>query len=683
MKKYLSRLIKLWQTLRINYDFLLLFVMLLIANASYLARDFFPIHDTLEVFTFFHYFYSEWFINGEIPQWFPYSTYGVPANFYQFRNVAPLYYVFMLLGKIFQVKDALFLFKISVIAEQCVFLLGMYKLSRYLFKRRATVFMVCLAAVSSIVWHSAINFNFRLYAMFPLVAYCLLVFFERHRPGFMWLAGIACLFGGMGVTIYFFGLWAFLYVVLGILLLIGNRAAFKEIFRPTRVNGILFISFVALAGLALWYLKSAIDFVTLVSIDRQASGVTTLETFLNYGNIPHIRSVLRGLFFADVDIKVGVPFDNTVYMGLLPLFFFFWSLLHVRKAKYYIFLTMAALLVWMSFGGLFAALVYRFPALSYYRHIGHVYSLVKILLLICAGYGMDHFWDLPVKKRWAGLGLVLVILFFVFDVLVNQKGGLLTPQAGFSQFLSLWSYMRLPYLGFLFRAPVLYFVLIAFALGCGILLSLFRRADRSRWALLAKGLLILFVFADLMVFQRIVDAKMPKVPFEHFAWLQSARVRTEQYQPYRVLEPVSQTQKDAYELVMLSKPTAKYVSAYNFVQMDRCDPGFRVDLASHGVLELVSIPFIKRPIVGCYASKMRLVPHALFSDDILDVARIGSDVEAFAKVVVLTPSKDQARELVPGHPHPDSRNSVQVTDFSANQVKAKVAVFDAQGSWLV
>ena len=154
-----------------------------------------------------------------------------------------------------------------------------------IFKQRSTVFIVCLSAVGSIVWHSAINFNFRLYSMFPLIVYVILKFFEKQKIGYLWLAGIACLIGGMGVTIYFFGLWAFIYFVLVVMLLFKNKSSFKNIFKISKKNIFLFFSFITLVALALLYIKSSINFVTLVSKERATSGANTIATFLSYGRI--------------------------------------------------------------------------------------------------------------------------------------------------------------------------------------------------------------------------------------------------------------------------------------------------------------------------------------------------------------------------------------------------------------
>jgi len=170
---------------------------------------------------------------------------------------------------------------------------------------------------------------------------------------------------------------------------------------------------------------------------------------------------------------------------------------------------------------------------------------------------------------------------------------------------------------------------------------------------------------------------------ENYSWLESAKARVSEYQEHRTLEPVNKIQQDAMNLVMLSNPTAKYVSAYNFVQWDRCDPGFRVDLASRGVLDLISIPDIKRAIVGCYYPKMRVVPHALFSGNLLYLAKIASDYESFKKIVVLNPSGTEKNSFLKGDESTDFRDTIEVVNFSPNEVEMTVDVHAQKGSWFI
>lgn len=669
--------------LSINLDFLLLWIVLMISNAHYLSRAFFPIHDTLEVFTFFHYFYCEWFVRGEIPQWFPQVTYGVPTNFYQLRNITPIYYVFMLLGKLFGIKDVIFLFKIAVLGEQSIFLLGMYVLSRYLFKHRATVILVSLIAIAGIVWHSAINFNFRLYAFFPLVTYLLLLFFEKKKEGYLWLAGITCLAGGMGVTIYFLGLWAWVYSTFAILLFALNRNAFKHIFQLSKKNILYFCIFIGLIAGTLIYIKTSINFLTLVSIDRKNTGVTTLETFLQYGRLPQVKDILKALFISNSDIRVGVTYDNTVYMGLVPLIFLVWSVMFVRDKRYYVFLSLAVMLVWFSFGGFFAALIYRFPAVSYYRHIGHVYSLVKVILIICLGYGIDHFWDASWKKKIGGTAVSVVVLLFLFDVFVRNREIPFSLTHLIQGIAGIWGVIRAQFFARIFQGRLVFPVCGMIVLGVLIGVKAFGQDRHPFSRIVLRACLFMILFMDLFIFQQRVNDTIPKIPQEHYSWLKSAEVRVADYQAIRTLEPFKPEHQDAYALVMLSNPTGKYVSAYNFVQFDRCDPGFRVDLASQGVLDLVSIPHLSRAVVGCYYPKMRLVPGALYSDDLMDLALIGKDEEAFRRIVVLPSKNEGQREYeggtIPTHPG----NRVEVKSFSPNRVAAEVYIEDEKGSWLV
>ena len=243
---------------QINWEFLTLCLAVIIINWPYLHKSVIPIHDTLEVFTYYHYYYSNWLFLKEIPQWFPYVTYGLPAAFFQFRNIEPTFYLTMLAGSFLRVNNALILFKCSVIAEQLIFLLGMFKLCGFLFKRKSAVFFICLCAAASITWYNGINFSFRIFYLFPFVAYLFLLFFKKHRACHFWAGCIAALLGGLGVTIYFYSLWAFVYTIFLAALFLAHGNSFKNILGRPAIKKYykLILVLILLAGFFLFYIKS-------------------------------------------------------------------------------------------------------------------------------------------------------------------------------------------------------------------------------------------------------------------------------------------------------------------------------------------------------------------------------------------------------------------------------------------
>ena len=48
------------------------------------------------------------------------------------------------------------------------------------------------------------------------------------------------------------------------------------------------------------------------------------------------------------------------------------------------------MLFWFSLGGTFASAVYHLPGMPLFRHIGLVFGLGCLLLLLASGYGIDR-----------------------------------------------------------------------------------------------------------------------------------------------------------------------------------------------------------------------------------------------------------------------------------------------------
>jgi hypothetical protein len=101
---------------------------------------------------------------------------------------------------------------------------------------------------------------------------------------------------------------------------------------------------------------------------------------------------------------------------------------------------MAAAMLLLSLGGTFACLAYRFPLMTYFRHVGYVTSIAKVALLLAGGFGIDELlralaagprWDR--RTRFGALAALGIVLWILLDaqiggrklatLLVMAKGG--------------------------------------------------------------------------------------------------------------------------------------------------------------------------------------------------------------------------------------------------------------------
>ncbi len=91
-------------------DLWLLVGLLALLNLRRISPSYIPIHDSMQVFQYFHFFYSDLLFHGEWPQWVPYGLYGMPADFWALCCLTPANLLMAVTGKLLGVTDAMFLF---------------------------------------------------------------------------------------------------------------------------------------------------------------------------------------------------------------------------------------------------------------------------------------------------------------------------------------------------------------------------------------------------------------------------------------------------------------------------------------------------------------------------------------------------------------------------------------------
>lgn len=265
-----------------RFSLLLLTMAVVSLNIPFITRHFMVSHDSKQVLGIFDYVYSNWLYSGELPQWMAYGLHGLDARAFQIAFLSAPSYLTIFAGKLFQVHDSLALFSIALCLEQLCFLLGMYLLSRWLFRERLTVFCVCLAAAGSIAGPTQLFFNLRIFCLLPLAFYLILRLRHEDAGWCGWLAGIVCLLGPLGST-YSYVLWAFLLTVFSLTVFWRRFGALKSMFRFRLSNIIPAVCFLVLLiffGGSLWH---ALDNHVFGSRGRDGTGNVTLFTFLTYG----------------------------------------------------------------------------------------------------------------------------------------------------------------------------------------------------------------------------------------------------------------------------------------------------------------------------------------------------------------------------------------------------------------
>lgn len=620
-----------------KYDFAILVVILSLMNIWFLEKSYIANWDTIERFEMFYFYYNNFFWHGTLAQWLPYYSFGIPANAWQLYILTPMSYFLMVIGKIFVISDTNMLFKLSLLGDQIIFLLGMYLLSSKLFKDRLTVFMVCLASMASSYWYDQIDYSFLMYYMFPLAVYYLIRFLDERKPEFLWLSGLILLAWAMGTTSYFIFVWVPLLLFLLLFLSFKSPNVFGCLLQKSFKNIFLFFLVLILYFASVYQLKTFGNFVNV--LHRPPGIKTDLDMFLTYGLL---MSNLKEYFGAFVYGK-----NADIYIGLLPVMAVIWAILRIRKRLFVGFLLCTAGVLWISFGGWGAACLYFFPGVPYYRHIGMLYGLFKVLLVLCAGFGLDYFWDLKIKDQIGLMAIALAFFIFCSDGFGLSQPWLMDNFVHHHSSGVYWGHE--PWNSSFYRLGA-YFM----ALGVMLLAQFLPREELKKTGV--KGLLFLVLCFDIFSFQygnyrfnvgnRLLSKEL----------LYILNVHRDNYQQQRSL-PMDQRQKD-----ILGALHSAYTTKYSMMQFEPCQSQFRMDFQPKATKLLEDTRQSQyqdlQQVLGCDAPKLRLVDSGVS----LDKTQLAT-----------MPNLYQPCPHCP---------EIQVKKFSADELVAQVNA-PSKGAWLV
>jgi len=383
---------------------LCLFVLAFVVNIPYLYGLNAPIHDTARIFDGFHFFYSQLYFNDP-GHWCTNILFRPSNAYYQLISLTPSCYMAMLIGKMLHIRSALFLFNISNLVDQFVFLIGLQLLCWRLFTHKSVIFFVCSGAILCTVWYSQLWWNFRSYYLFPMIIYLLQIFLKKQKPEFLWLsATVFCisLFGNLPSVSIVCGL---ILTILFVAMLASMPYSWKTLFSKTPLNVICFLLF---------------GFVSIgtFSFAINATVAAPKSFSVGSGNIEAINFLRLLIIGWPVHTCWEKDLGNTVYIGLLPLLFGIYALINSKdnifvKCIFIIF----GFWVWLSSNGVFSSALKYLLGISIIRNQFLVYGPIKILILVSAGFGLEK--AIP-RIRFKHIFISLIITIYLADHLTSS-----------------------------------------------------------------------------------------------------------------------------------------------------------------------------------------------------------------------------------------------------------------------
>jgi len=673
MKKMLSTLMRNMACHDMTFAGLALFVLLL--NLPYFLNLVFYRHDTLSYLATFYTTYNNFFYHHEFTQWFPYSAYGVQADFIQTTLLTVVDYFVMGMGSLLRVQEVLVLFKLSLFLEQIIFLMGMYLLSRNLFKQEVTVFFVCACSLGSLVFFDQLFWNFRAFYLLPLIIYYLRLCFQKKDFLYLLIAANIGLLAMAGSAPYYMILTLLIVVVITPFLVFRCFGRWKEFFKNAQVRLPTYLVLV-LVFLALFFAYFHICFHSgehIKIIQRGgrdlASYVVPIQRFLFYGGDIGFEK-----FISLIQPKVlCTPFslDLAIYVGFLALFFIGYGIAKVRDPMFYAFAAVVGIIAFFSVGGWVSYILYYFfPGMAYYRHIGLSVSCFKVFLPLMAGFGVDAF------LRSSRRQVFLVGVWIVLACLLAGAGAyyLCARQA--------------PEKGILYAYISFVFVLFLTTL------LMFKKFDTK---VLFKILLAAGICIELLGYQSILIANAHNLVKY---WPQGFnRTHKDQFCTQRTDAPLNGRSDELFLRILLLSfytQSTSYVHFFNAIQWDPEFPILKTDFINAHVARLlesrevdtVSFPItlppdanLCRALGGGTSSKLRLVSRVSFAENEDDAVLQVKVIKNIDEIIVLNniPPEIKAQWK---NTEEVQNGRVLATAFSSNTLSAIACLPIGATAWL-
>ena len=652
----------------------------------YFSSTVVPFHDSAFIYHCFHYIYSEALFNHELVRWIPYGSYGMPADLIQ-GALPPTAAVMGFAGLVFQLKNTLVLGKIAMLLNETIYAFGLYLLGRELYSRRLTQILITLAGVLSVSWLQQAFLNLSVFYLLPLVMFGLVRFFKTGSVAALYLAGLIEICSVVGGVPYFAPLHALLLTLFSIPLALQHPQSLRSLLDSRHLRHPYLWVMVAAAAVIFLFLTGGLENLKTLAPDRDPeSGRVMLETFLNYGRLT-IGTTIFGF------VTGGIPHgDNTYYVGLLSLVLFGYALFTEKHSAFIGIASGFAMLCWLSIGGVFAKAIYHFPGMNLFRHIGLVFGVASLLLLLGSGYGIDRLSHLlsgtqtPGGARlWRRCGwLGLIVALMIADLWLHRR-----PYERAVQFLDPdWK----PWFAFrLLVYPVL--VLLLYALSQAGWLKL--RSTAAPVLILAVPFLVDLGSFRAQVFWTMPTLKGAKAPAYVF---EADRIP---YLAQRTWQPSPGLAEARLQVFTRGIPQANntpYTILYGFARMDPCRPSFRTDLLAPGICAMIEtrggqlaaypgddfLPVRDQSFqqsLGCRADKIRLVQQVFVANNESEARRLFASLPDPDSTIVLLSDEPPIAEMPVGESRVPA-GTIQVAEFSSNRIKIR-AVVEGAAAWLV
>ncbi len=384
-------------------------------------------HDTLSVYLLQYLFLAHSSSGGGPLLWMPNLAHGIVSTWFADLQAAPLQSAILLAGGVPSGTPMLPLFYAGLFVEDLILLIGIWRLGRRFYRRPTTRFFVAVAAMGSSLWVTNIYWNHRLIFAVPLVISLLLDVLDTGSRGKLFLAVSLASLQLLGNAIYIpvlSSLAILLFIVVHLAARPSRLRLALQHLRP-RATDVLWIAAIAVTvGAVCTALVQGLGSIRQFHPGRNADGSVPLDAYLTFpGGINPLR-------YLDFFVGLTPSSDYSLYCGLLTAVFALLAFAH-RPGKDVLQLAVVlVLLLFFSAGYLNLVATTAYYAawpLHYFRYIGLAAPLVKVLLLLLAGFGFEAWTSAELPRGGAakaiGIALGVWALLLGRTVMATMQGG--------------------------------------------------------------------------------------------------------------------------------------------------------------------------------------------------------------------------------------------------------------------
>ncbi len=402
-----------------NTDFLAILIIMCVAflaNIAGFKYGYYPRHDTLTVYQFFSYFYSEIIHNKEIPLWLPYTAYGIPSDSYLIFSFGPFQYLTLFIGYIFKIENTLRLFVLSLIFDSAFLMFGAYLFLKHILRDKLPV-IIAVTFIGLIAQYDVqLYWNFKILLPIPISLYFAHKFTETLNPAYV-IAGIANLllwsFGSlayvMPLQFYTISCYCFFLIVFTLKLRDINKNNIRNLYErvkfqmKNRKNQICCILLFIIIGLCISIIIT-IQHVVINQMTYSASAGRELDLKVSVHSYIHHGGYIG--WGKILEMLNGIPYcDNFLlpFTGIVCISFAIIGIFSKNKTKSHIALIMATLfIIAFSVKNTYVArIIYYLPGMNLFRHIAYVITIGKVFVIMLAGFGIQTCLDKNNKSIFA------------------------------------------------------------------------------------------------------------------------------------------------------------------------------------------------------------------------------------------------------------------------------------------